>query len=348
MQNDFGRFLKEKRLEKNLTQKQLADLLFVSVSTVSKWETDVAHPDISLLPKLCESLEVTEHELITASVDKQREKEKVQAKRWRLLSRSWVLFFYISYAVALIPCFICNLAIDKTLSWFWIVLCALLLSFTFTNLPKLIKNHKLIFLPLSSFLSLCLLLGVCCIYTNGSWFFVATLSVLFGLIVIFTPIYIAKYNVFSKIKKYNDFISIAVDFIALNLLLIVIYWYTRDNGYASSPWYLTIALPVVLCVYLILNLFLCVRFLKVNKLIKTSAVLFLFDLLYLVTPLVKIKDLAAQEEINDFNIFLADFSKWKSGVNLENNIHCLIFLTALIVAVIFFVFGFILHAKRKK
>ena len=96
MENTFGSFLKQKRQEKNLTQKQLANLLFVTVSAVNKWEKDVARPDISLLPKLSEILGVTEHELITASVDKQLREEKSQAKKWRVLSFSWSLFFYIT------------------------------------------------------------------------------------------------------------------------------------------------------------------------------------------------------------------------------------------------------------
>ena len=142
MGNSFGEFFKLKRQEKNLTQKQLAKKLFVSESTVSKWEKNAANPDISMLPKLCELLGVSEHELITASVDKKAREEKIQAKKWRTLSFTWSLFFYIAYGVALLPCFICNLAIDKTLSWFWIVLCSLILSFTFTNLPKLIKHYN--------------------------------------------------------------------------------------------------------------------------------------------------------------------------------------------------------------
>jgi transcriptional regulator with XRE-family HTH domain len=83
MQKTFELFLKEKRQEKNLTQKELAKILFVSESAVSKWEKDVAHPDITLLPKLAETLGVTEHELITASVDEKSRKEKVQARKWR-------------------------------------------------------------------------------------------------------------------------------------------------------------------------------------------------------------------------------------------------------------------------
>ena len=69
MEITFGAFLKEKRQEKNLTQKELAEKLFVSDSAVSKWEKNVARPDITLLPKLSEILGVSEHELITASID---------------------------------------------------------------------------------------------------------------------------------------------------------------------------------------------------------------------------------------------------------------------------------------
>ena len=139
MECKFGEFLKQKRQEKNLTQKDLAKALFVTESAVSKWEKNIAHPDITLIPKLSEILGVNEHELITASIDMQSREEKVQAKKWRVFSLSWSLFFYISYVIALITCFICDLAINKGLTWFWIVLSALLLAFTFTNLPKLIN-----------------------------------------------------------------------------------------------------------------------------------------------------------------------------------------------------------------
>ncbi len=80
MENTFGSFLRQKRQEKNLTQKQLSKLLFVSESTISKWEKDVAHPDITLLPKLSEILGVSEHELITASVDNKQEKKRTKRK----------------------------------------------------------------------------------------------------------------------------------------------------------------------------------------------------------------------------------------------------------------------------
>ena len=341
MENDFGSFLKEKRQEKNLTQKELAKLLFISESAVSKWEKNVAHPDITLLPKLAGILGVTEHELITASVDNKSRQEKVQAKKWRTLSFTWSMFFYISYAVALIPCFICNLAIDKTLSWFWIVLSALVLSFTFTNLPKLVRKHKLLILPASMYLALCLLLGVCAIYTKGDWFLISAFAVLFAMIIVFMPIYISKYKVFEKIRKYNDFISIFIDFVALNILLLVIYGFTISNGYAISNWYVRIALPVSLIVYLILNLLLSVRFLKVNRFLKTGIILFLTDLfMYLPPMFVKSKNQFIQNElIDDMNILKANLSVWKESLTLEKNIHLIIALTIILLAVVFVMIG---------
>ena len=348
MGNTFGGFLRQKRQEKNLTQKELSKMLFVSESTISKWEKDVAHPDITLLPKISEILDVTEHELITASIDYKAREEKAQAKKWRAFSLTWSLFFYIAYGIALSPCFICDLAINGTLSWFWIVLSALMLAFTFTNLPKLIKKYKLIFIPLSQYLALVLLLGVCCIYTKGDWFWIASLSVLLGLIIIFAPIFIAKYEVFCKIKKYNDFVSIAVDFLMLNILLVVINAYTLTNEYGGGWWYLRTALPIVLYVYLALNITMSVRFLKINKCLKTSIVMFLVNAFTYLPPLfIKSKNPEVQNEIDGANIFKADLSFWNIDATLENNIHLIICLSLLFVAVVFFLVGMIRCFRRK-
>ena len=216
---------------------------------------------------------------------------------------SWSLFFYIAYGVALIPCFICNLAINKTLSWFWIVVSALLLAFTFTNLPKLIKKHKLLILPSAMYLALCLLLAVCCIYTDGTWLGVAILSVFLGLFMIFTPIYIAKYPIFAKWRKVSDFICIGATFILLNLLLITINIFTYTNGYSSKIWYSKLAFPISLTVYLIVNLLVAVRFLKINRFLKTSIILWLIGLFTYLLPLcIKTKN-PALNRVRDFLSF---------------------------------------------
>ena len=346
MERNFGEFLKQKRQEKNLTQKELAKLLFVSESAVSKWEKNVAHPDITLLPKLSELLGVSEHELITASVDNQARQEKLQARKWRAFSMSWSLFFYIAYAVALIPCFICNFAINKTLSWFWIVLSALILAFSFTNLPKLIKRHKLIFVPLSMYLAFVLLIGVCCIYTGGNWFFIPTIAVFLGLIMIFAPIYISKYDCFAKIRKYNDFVSVATCFVILNIMLIAIDLFSVSNG-VENHWYLPYALPIVLVGYLVVTALMCVKFLKVNRFLKTSIILALSDIfVYLIPLFIKADNTSIQSALDDINIFKADFSNWVGEI-IERNVHCIIALVILALAFIFFAVGLFVHLKKR-
>lgn len=346
MTNSFGTFLKQKRQEKNLTQKELSKLLYVSESAVSKWEKDVAHPDITLLPTLSKILGVSEHELITASIDEKSREEKVQAKKWRTLSFSWSLFFYISYTIALIPCFICNLAVNHTLSWFWIVVSALILSFTFTNLPKLIKKHRLIILPASVFLALCLLLVVCAIYTSGNWFFVATVSILFGLMTIFVPIYIAKLDIFKCIRKYNDFVSVSVLFIMLLIMLAVIDYFTLVNGYVSSHW-LGFAITISTFVYVFLNILLSVRFLKTNRFVKSSIILLIISTIYTWLPFVKVSNPYVQREIDSLNIWKANFLDWSLEIPLERNIHLIIFLTLLVTAISLGAVGIVRHINNK-
>lgn len=60
----FGAFVSELRKEKGYTQKQLAEKLFLSDKAVSKWETGVSIPDITLLIPLAELLGITVTELL--------------------------------------------------------------------------------------------------------------------------------------------------------------------------------------------------------------------------------------------------------------------------------------------
>lgn len=59
-----GKFITQKRREKNLTQEQLAEKLGVSNKTISKWETGKCMPDYAIVKNLCEELEITLAELM--------------------------------------------------------------------------------------------------------------------------------------------------------------------------------------------------------------------------------------------------------------------------------------------
>lgn len=55
----FGQRMKSLRRENDMTQEHLAELLSISPQAISRWETDTAMPDISLLPPLANLFNVT-------------------------------------------------------------------------------------------------------------------------------------------------------------------------------------------------------------------------------------------------------------------------------------------------
>ncbi|MDE7245398.1 MAG: helix-turn-helix domain-containing protein [Oscillospiraceae bacterium] len=61
----FGVFVSRLRKERGMTQKELADRLFISDKAVSKWERGLSLPDISLLQPLADILSVSVTELLS-------------------------------------------------------------------------------------------------------------------------------------------------------------------------------------------------------------------------------------------------------------------------------------------
>ena len=72
-QQKIGRFLKELRKEKSLTQEQLAEQFHISRRTVSRWETGNNLPDLDILIELSDYYNVELRELL----DGERKSEKM-------------------------------------------------------------------------------------------------------------------------------------------------------------------------------------------------------------------------------------------------------------------------------
>lgn len=64
-----GKLIKRMRLEKGLTQKELALMINVSDKAVSKWERGCGMPDLSLLPPLSEALGITAESLLSGKLE---------------------------------------------------------------------------------------------------------------------------------------------------------------------------------------------------------------------------------------------------------------------------------------
>lgn len=65
---NFGTIIKRKREYYGWTQKELADKLFVSDKSVSRWENNKGYPDITLLPAIAETLHLDYEELLNGNV----------------------------------------------------------------------------------------------------------------------------------------------------------------------------------------------------------------------------------------------------------------------------------------
>lgn len=74
----MGEIISTLRKEKGMTQKELAEKLNITDKAVSKWERDVACPDINTLTKLAEILGVSLDELMNSKSKPTSKNRKTQ------------------------------------------------------------------------------------------------------------------------------------------------------------------------------------------------------------------------------------------------------------------------------
>ena len=306
-------------------------MLFVTEGAVSKWERGVSYPDITLISDICRVLQISEHELITASTDTHSRKIKHEAKKFRVIRNVWFWVPTISYMATLLICFICNLAVDRTLSWFFIVLTALICAYTFVpTVICLFETKKLIAFSTSTYLSICLLLFTCAVYTGGlSWFLTACIGILIGYELLFVPILLSK----TKISRYKFVISFVMACILTILLLLNIrIWHSFMLGSSILIACYAFA-PAILCSVICTLRF--DNFLKTGVCIVLSASLFYFTG-YIVDILLGTNESTYQVNFNDW----AHFS--------EGNIQLICLLVFLFASAVFIGIGVFRICRNKK
>ena len=324
----FGAYIKQKRMERGLSQRDMAEQLYVSEGAVSKWERGVSYPDITLISEICRVLEVSEHELITASTDTEARRVRQDAHRFRVIRGVWFWTPTIAYGVALLTCFICNLAVSGTWSWFFIVAAALVCAYTFVpTLTGFFPSGKLLSFCVSTYLSISLLLFTCAVYTDGlRWWLTACLGTLIGYAVVFLPILLSK----TAVSRFKFLIAFSAAWLLTVLLLCQIH-----------SWHPLMLLPAIgmACYGYLPALFsalVCTLrwdgFLKAGVCTVVGAVL-----LYFTEAVVDVLF-----GLND-STYAVDFHDWAAC--LEGNIYCLFLVFFLLLSAVFFVIGI---CRKKK
>lgn len=99
---DFAKILYKIRLEFNLTQKQIAELIHVSDRTISKWERGISVPDLVSIKMLCEALEVSPSFLFN---DKKTFKDHINSIK-RKINKLFNLFLHNFFNILFIIVFL--------------------------------------------------------------------------------------------------------------------------------------------------------------------------------------------------------------------------------------------------
>ena len=112
----IGKFIANCRKEKNITQEQLAEKLFITDRAVSKWERGLSLPDADKMLDLCNILDINVNELLNGEKIDMKDYEKKneqlllelakqdELKNKKLILNMWVLtvsafLFYIGIVI---------------------------------------------------------------------------------------------------------------------------------------------------------------------------------------------------------------------------------------------------------
>ena len=87
--------IKNYRKQKNLSQEELAEKIYVSRQTISNWETGKSYPDVHNLILLSTLYEISIDELIKGDVEIM--KEKITSNELQSLSKKMMLFFFLMF-----------------------------------------------------------------------------------------------------------------------------------------------------------------------------------------------------------------------------------------------------------
>lgn len=236
----FGAYIVRRRKELGLTQKELAEKLYVTESAVSKWERGLSYPDITLLMSICSVLDISEHELLTGSEDTGKRTSERLAAQYLRLTRNYRISQYVLYSLILLGCAIGNLCTGHRLDWFFIVVPSVFMAASLTLVPALAALYPKLSrckaaLSLGSFtVFLELLLLACCIYSGGDWFAVAGISVAFGMTLVLLPFLLPTLPLPGYLAGRKTSVYLITETVLLLLLLLISCIYTGGDWFAVA------------------------------------------------------------------------------------------------------------------
>lgn len=332
--NMLGKFIRTKREEARLSQKQFAEQLFVTESAVSKWERGVNYPDITMISDICRVLNISEKELITASDDTTYRQMKKQSAKYERIQR---LTFWIptsAYPLSFLICLICTLCGVMPFSTLFIVTASLFCAFLFfPSVTNFFSNQKLLAYLASSAIGVMLLLVVCGIATKSiTRVPTAVMGTLLGYSAVFLPIVLKKYSKAGFVSTHKTFISFIADTVLTIILVATVRILIPINLRSAE-------LTVLYCFCPLLITGLVVS-LRLNGLIKGGICTVIFGICaFLANYFVGlVYDVPADMAIN-----LSDWATYTNG-----NVLLTVLVTCIFLGIVLIGFGIWQNMKKKQ
>lgn len=169
------------------------------------------------------------------------------------------------FMIPILVCLIVNLATGAALDWFFIVLASLIVAASLIVVPLVMPENKFLWTLGTFTSSLLLLFGVICIYTHGTWFFIASSSVLLGFSVCFLPFAVCTRPLKTLIGNQKGLVVMTSSTLFFSLMMLSIGLYTKSSDFRRiAP---VISLPILALIWL---LFLFIRYTKIEALVKAG------------------------------------------------------------------------------
>lgn len=239
--------------------------------------------------------------------------------------------------IPVMVCLIVNLASGHALDWFFIVLSALLVAASLTAVPLIVPRRRFLWTVGSFTASLVLLLGVCCLYTKGGWFFVASSACLFGLATALLPIVLNCEPLKSALVSHKSLIYIVICTILFYIMMLFIGVNVKVPGYFRLMF--AISLPLIAFVWV---LFLTARYVRSRRLIRAGLCTVETGVFFFFVENIIGAGLGSPMPLPEFHPFVWNIS------TVDENLTWLVSLGITAIGAILIIFGLIFKTKKEK
>ena len=240
------------------------------------------------------------------------------------------------FMIPILVCLIVNLASGAALDWFFIVPASLMTAASLIIVPLIVPENRLLWTFGTFTASLILLFGVICIYTQGDWFFVASLSVLFGFSVCFLPFAVYAKPLKALLGRQKGLTVMTTITLLFLSMMVSIGLYTGSLG--CWPVASAVTLPFLTLAWL---LFLLIRYPRFNGLIKAGICTVLVGAFGFFADNLINAWLGNEFPLPVFNPFI-----WRPGT-VDGNVKWLLLLACAFTGIALFIAGIVKRRKRK-